>query len=110
MCVDRTVPAYEALVRGLDGSAVAQILSQVNDANRQQFDQACRVKAVGLAAQLGCAAMSASIFCRMPCMNQRPGVFAPRWRRRTSISFRPGQLIFEITENERWWTKTTCLS
>ena len=49
----REVFAYEALVRGLDGSGAAHILGQVNDDNRYQFDQACRVKAVRLAAQLG---------------------------------------------------------
>ena len=49
----REVLAYEASVRGLDGSGAAHILGQVNDDNRYQFDQACRVKAVRLAAQLG---------------------------------------------------------
>lgn len=47
----REVFAYEALVRGLDGSGAAHILGQVNEDNRYQFDQACRVKAVRLAAQ-----------------------------------------------------------
>jgi len=49
---DRSVFAYEALVRGRDGSGAASILGQVNEHNRYVFDQSCRVKAVELAAKL----------------------------------------------------------
>ena len=49
---DRSVFAYEALVRGRDGSGAASILQQVNEHNRYVFDQSCRVKAVELAARL----------------------------------------------------------
>ena len=44
---------YEALVRGPNQEPAAEILGKVNDSNRYQFDQACRVKATGLASQLG---------------------------------------------------------
>lgn len=49
----RRVFAYEALVRGVDGSGAGGVLAQVNAANRYRFDQTCRVKAVTLAAGLG---------------------------------------------------------
>ena len=42
--------AYEALVRGLNGEGAAEILAKVNDDNRYLFDQACRTKAIELAA------------------------------------------------------------
>ncbi|MDU9409829.1 EAL domain-containing protein [Pseudomonas sp. zfem001] len=45
--------AYEALVRGLNGESAGEILGRVNDGNRYRFDQACRVKAIELAAGLG---------------------------------------------------------
>ncbi len=45
--------AYEALVRGLNGESAGEILGRVNDGNRYRFDQACRVKAIELAAHLG---------------------------------------------------------
>ena len=45
--------AYEALVRGPNGEGALSVLSQINDANRYRFDQACRVKAIELASRLG---------------------------------------------------------
>ena len=45
--------AYEALVRGVDGSGAASILSRVTETNRYSFDQACRVKAIETAMAVG---------------------------------------------------------
>jgi EAL domain-containing protein (putative c-di-GMP-specific phosphodiesterase class I) len=44
--------AYEALVRGPDGQGAGWVLGQVTEENRYAFDQACRVKAIELAAAL----------------------------------------------------------
>jgi len=49
----RRIYAYEALVRGTEGQSAASVLAQVNETNRYAFDQACRVKAIETAAQLG---------------------------------------------------------
>ena len=49
----RSVYAYEALVRGKDGSGAGEILGRVTDENRYRFDQTCRVKAIEIAARLG---------------------------------------------------------
>ncbi|TFF27143.1 EAL domain-containing protein [Jiella endophytica] len=43
---------YEALVRGEAGEGAFQVLSRVSDEQKYRFDQACRVKAIELAAQL----------------------------------------------------------
>lgn len=97
---NRTVFAYEALVRGLDGSGAGQILGQVNDENRYQFDQACRVKAVSLAARLG-------VTCQVSINFLPNAVYEPAACIRTTLEaahqhqFPTSQLIFEITENER---------
>lgn len=48
-----TTHGYEALVRGLDGEGAGAILARVNAGNRYRFDQACRVRAIELAARLG---------------------------------------------------------
>lgn len=48
----RTVFAYEALVRGTDGSGAAAILAKVDDDNRYAFDQAARTKAIEVASRL----------------------------------------------------------
>lgn len=53
---ERTVFAYEALVRGTDGSGAASILERVKAKNMYRFDQACRTNAVELASRLGRAA------------------------------------------------------
>ena len=49
----RQVWGHEALVRGPGGESAQSVLSQINDANRYRFDQACRVKAIKGAAQIG---------------------------------------------------------
>ena len=49
----RRVFGHEALVRGLDGAPASAILDQITPLNRYRFDQACRVKAIELAARLG---------------------------------------------------------
>lgn len=49
----RQIYAHEALVRGADGEPAPTVLSRVNEDNRYRFDQACRVKAIKVAAELG---------------------------------------------------------
>lgn len=43
---------YEALIRGLKGEGAGAVLSRVSEDQRYRFDQACRVKAIELAARL----------------------------------------------------------
>jgi EAL domain-containing protein (putative c-di-GMP-specific phosphodiesterase class I) len=49
----REIYAHEALVRGPDGEPAHSILSRVDEGNRYRFDQACRVKAIKVASELG---------------------------------------------------------
>ena len=96
---NKSVFAYEALVRGTDGSGAASILGRVNEENRYAFDQACRVKAVELAARL-----------QIPCfvsINFLPNaVYKAETCIRATLNaarrfgFPTERLIFEITENE----------
>lgn len=96
---DRSVYAYEALVRGLDGSSAYSILTRVTEQNLYAFDQACRVKAVELAAALG-----------MPCrlsINFLPNaVYQPEACIRVTLQaaqrcgFPTERIIFEIAERE----------
>ncbi len=95
-----TVFAYEALARGLNGQGAGEILGQVNEDNRYQFDQACRVKAVGLAARLG-------IDCHVSINFLPNAVYEAATCIRATLEaaqqhrFPTERLIFEITENER---------
>lgn len=51
--VRRQIYGHEALVRGPADEPAHTILSRVNEGNRYRFDQACRVKAIKVAAELG---------------------------------------------------------
>ncbi|MDB5414709.1 MAG: hypothetical protein JWR10_3044 [Rubritepida sp.] len=50
---ENRIDAHEALVRGAGGEGAGTILLQVTGENRYAFDQACRVKAIEMAARLG---------------------------------------------------------
>ena len=100
---ERTVFAYEALVRGANGAGAAQVLSLVTQENRYAFDQSCRVKAIELAARLGIADRGAKV-----SVNFMPGaVYSPAACIRRTLqaarehAFPLGSIIFEITENEQ---------
>lgn len=47
------IDAYEALARGPAGEGAGHVLAQVTPDNKYAFDQACRTKAIELAAGLG---------------------------------------------------------
>ncbi len=92
--------AHEALVRGLNNEGAATIFAQVNDSNRYRFDQACRTKAIKLAAELGMQSLLSINF--MP-----NAVYRPELCIRTTLAaaekyhFPIEQIIFEITESEK---------
>jgi EAL domain-containing protein (putative c-di-GMP-specific phosphodiesterase class I) len=95
--------AYEALVRGPNGESAGSILSQINEQNRYKFDQACRVRAVELAAALGLPATGANLSINFipgavyhpeTCLRGTPGAAG-------RVAFPLDRLIFEVTEGER---------
>jgi len=97
---DRRIYGYEALVRGPDGETARSVLSQITAENRYAFDQACRVKAIEQAAQLG--------LNRRLSINFLPNaVYDPKACIRATLAAAsrarfPLELItFEITEDER---------
>jgi EAL domain-containing protein (putative c-di-GMP-specific phosphodiesterase class I) len=93
------IDAYEALVRGPAGEAAGHVLSQLTAANTYSFDQACRVKAIELAARLGVD--------RQLSINFLPNaVYQPRACIQTTLQaaartgFPRDRLTFEILESE----------
>lgn len=96
---DRSVYAYEALVRGPEGESAFSILSKVNEKNRYSFDQICRVKAVKLAARLKMDTMLSINF--MP-----NAVYKAEYCIRTTLAaaqtykFDTRKIIFELIETE----------
>ena len=94
--------AYEALVRGADGSGAASILSRVTETNRYSFDQACRVKAIETAMAVGIMDTEAklsinflpnAVYSPMACIQ-----LTLQTARATGMPI--DRLIFEFTENE----------
>lgn len=96
---DRTVFAYEALVRGEDGSSATQVLAAVDADNRYAFDQACRIRALECAVEVRLPAMVSINF--LP-----NAVYNPEHCLRATLSAaqRVGwplkDVIFEVTEHE----------
>ncbi len=96
----RTVYGHEALVRGPHGEGAMSVLSQVNEENRYRFDQACRVKAIKTAAQLG-------IQERISINFLPNAIYKPEVCIRTTLEaarahgFPLDRIIFEVTEGER---------
>jgi len=94
------IDAYEALVRGPAGESAAHVLAQLTPQNTYGFDQACRVKAIELAARLG--------LNRQLSINFLPNsVYEPRACIQTTLraadrtGFPRDLLTFEILESER---------
>lgn len=96
----KSIFAYEALARGLNGEGFGTIAAQVNHSNRYRFDQTCRVKAIELAARLGMQSRLSINF--MP-----NAIYKPELCIRTTIDaaerhgFPREKIIFEITESEK---------
>lgn len=94
------VVCYEALVRGIAGESAASILGKVEDENRYRFDQACRVKAISLAAKLGCD-------CRLSINFLPNAVYRPELCIKTTLEaaktygFPIENITFEFVESER---------
>ncbi|MCC5978960.1 MAG: EAL domain-containing protein [Salinarimonas sp.] len=94
--------AYEALVRGPAGEGAGSVLGTVDDKNRYAFDQAARVRAIELAAQLDLPRKAENV-----SINFLPNaVYTPEACIRTTletanrVNFPIDAIIFELTEGE----------
>lgn len=99
----RTIFAHEALVRGTDGAGAASVIAAVDGSNRYGFDQACRVKAIELAAGLRLPDDGSRLSINfLPNAVYEPGACI---RLTLATAKRTGfpldRLIFEFTEDER---------
>ncbi len=91
--------AHEALVRGPNGESALTILSQVNEANRYRFDQACRVRAIKTAARLKMKTRLSINF--MPNAIYRPEVcIRTTLETARATGFPIEQIMFETVEGE----------
>jgi EAL domain-containing protein (putative c-di-GMP-specific phosphodiesterase class I) len=91
--------AYEALVRPIGGGGAAQVLNQIDEHNRYAFDQACRVRAIELAASLELDALLSINF--LPNAVYQPAAcLAKTFEAAKRTGFPLHHLMFEVTENE----------
>jgi len=96
----KTIFAHEALVRGPQGESAWSVLSQVNDTNRYHFDQACRVKAIKGAAELGMQELLSINF--LPNAVYRPeACIQSTFAAAREYDFPIERIIFEVTESEQ---------
>ena len=96
----RSVYAHEALVRGPNGESAFSVLSQVTDANRYSFDQACRVQAIRGAAELGLKELLSINF--LPNAVYQPAAcIRSTFEAAQRFQFPIERIIFEVTEGER---------
>ncbi len=92
--------AHEALVRGPQGEGAMTVLSQVTEQNRYRFDQACRVKAIKGASELGMQERLSINF--LP-----NAIYKPERCIQTTLTaaraygFPLERIIFEVTEGEQ---------
>ncbi len=99
-CQTQSIFGYESLVRGLKGESAYSILSQLHKGNLYSFDQACRVKAISLAARLGLKSTLSINF--MP-----NAIYDPARCIRTTLAaaddnqFPIQNIMFEFTEAEQ---------
>jgi len=96
----RQIFAHEALVRGPGGEGALSVLSQVNEANRYRFDQACRTKAIKTAALLKMPTVLSINF--MPNAIYRPELCIRATLQAARVhGFPVDRIIFETVEGER---------
>ncbi len=95
-----TVYAHEALVRGPAGETAGSVLAKVNDHNRYRFDQACRVKAIKGAAEIGIREKLSINF--LPNAIYKPEVcIRTTLEAARATDFPVERIIFETTEGDR---------
>ena len=91
--------AYEALVRPISSGCAADVLTKINEDNRYAFDQACRVKAIELAAHLQMRTLLSINF--LPNAVYQPAAcLAKTFEAAERARFPLHHLMFEVTENE----------
>lgn len=97
---DGTIFAQEALVRGPAGQPAGEIFARLSDENLYRFDQACRIKAIELAARLGLDTnlsinfMPNAVYRAESCIQATLSAAAEH-------GFPVERIIFEITEADR---------
>lgn len=92
--------AHEALVRGLGGEGAAEVLASVDPSQRFAFHEACRMKAIEMAAALGMVSRLSLNVLPNDVAGQ-PECFRTAMAAADHCNFPVSRLMFEVTEGER---------
>jgi EAL domain-containing protein (putative c-di-GMP-specific phosphodiesterase class I) len=96
----KRIHSHEALVRGVNNESAATVFAGVGPHNVYQFDQACRVTAIKLAAQLEIGTFLNVNF--MPNAVYRPErCIQTTLEAARTYGFPTDRIVFEITEGEK---------
>ncbi len=96
----RAIFAHEALVRGPGGASAAEVLARVDESNIYRFDQACRVRAIELAARLGMAEQL-SINFLLNAVYRPETCIGATLEAAARFGFPVERIVFEVTEGEK---------
>lgn len=96
----REIFAHEALVRGISGEGASEVLARVSPQDRFAFHEACRVKAIELAAALGMESRLSLNVMPNDVAGQE-ACFRTAMATAGRCNFPVQRLMFEITEGER---------
>ncbi|MGQ4880093.1 EAL domain-containing protein [Billgrantia sp. LNSP4103-1] len=94
------ITTYEALVRGPNGQSAASILAQVTPRLLYRFDQACRIRAIELASQLGMSE-SLSINFLPNAVYEPQACIQATLATAEKVGWPTERLVFEVTESEK---------
>ncbi len=98
--VRHDVFAHEALVRGPQGEGAAEVLGRIDAAQRFAFHEACRARAIEMAAAIGMDTRL-SLNVTPADVTGQVECFRTAMRVAAACGFPIQQLMFEITEGER---------
>lgn len=93
----RKVVSFEALVRGTHGEPAAEVFSHVASEDLHQFDQACRLKAIGIAARLDLRA-SLNLNFLPGALTRSAEYLQATFQACWEAGFPVERLVFELTE------------
>lgn len=96
----REIFAHEALVRGVRGEGAEEVLGRVDPRDRFAFHEACRIRAIEMAAALGLETRL-SLNVNPNDISGQAECFRTALRVAAACGFPTHRLMFEITEGER---------
>ncbi|MDE1981178.1 MAG: EAL domain-containing protein [Betaproteobacteria bacterium] len=98
--VRQNIFSYEALVRGSGNEPASHVLNQLTDHTRYRFDQACRVKIIRMAVELGIP-VNVNINFYPNAVYKAELCIRTTLAAADTFGFPINQIIFEVTEGEK---------